>query len=145
MTTYSRLQVLSNLTTLLSNIPNVTIYKNNLYPVLNLPCIVVVPTQETITYPTMGKPRLQERTLNVEITVIVKTSGDYETELNSLQSNVESAIYNSNNLSGLVKLWNLTSIEIDYNDELEKPLAAAKMTFEFIYRTLENTVDTINN
>jgi hypothetical protein len=132
--------ILTGLTTTQNNV-----YYDYIYSIDKTPSLVVFTKGEDISNTIIGKPKLKERRLIINIVGLVKIGETYQDICDSIALEVEESIYNSNNLSGLAKIINLLSISTEFNDELEKPLGSINLEYEIIYRTKENDVETIIN
>ena len=144
---HSRKQIRDAIKTVLTGLATTSnnIFYDYVYAINKLPALVVFTRAETIENKTIGKPRVQERTLQIDITGIVKTNTNYQDTVDKITEEVETAIYNSSNLSGLVKFINLLNIETEYNDDLEQPLGSVKLSYSVTYIVRENDVTTIIN
>lgn len=76
----------------------------------------------------------QIRVLPVEIVARVKATTELDDQLDDICAEVETALVGSATVKALVKSLRLVSTEIDMDNEGEKPVGAARMEWEVIYR-----------
>ncbi len=75
--------------------------------------------------------------LPVVIECCVKESGDVDDKVDTITSEVETAIVNDATLAALIKDKQIISTDIEYSNELELPLAIARVTFTIEYHTID--------
>jgi len=114
-----------------------SVFTNRLYPYNDddLPNLSVYAAQSPETVEdegTMGSYQL--RVLPVEIVARAKTTAELEDTLDDICAEVETALVGSAAVDALVKSLRLISTEIEMDNDGEKPVGAARMEWEVIYR-----------
>jgi hypothetical protein len=114
------------------------------YPleVADLPGLLVRSASEYVEVMTIHAPRLQQRTLNVEVVAVASVVSDLDDVLDGICKEVEVALSMPvSALSGIVKNATLTGTEIELQGGSDRPVGIAKMTYVIEYFTLENAPD----
>jgi hypothetical protein len=103
----------------------------------DIPCVAVDIGDEDAEYVSMGYPRDISATLAVEITAMVSIRGDFDAELNKIQSEVQAAMSADPTFTGLV-------VDIMYRRRMriadgqgDSPIAALVLSYDIIYRYTE--------
>ena len=77
------------------------------------------------------------------IEVYVKANSNIDETADSLALEIEQIIGGDPSIGGLVKDTILSTTEIQYSDEGEKPIAVIILTFAVLYAVKENAPDTL--
>lgn len=123
---------LTNLTTTGSNI-----YSTRLYPLLNpkLPALLIYTQSESVSEQSFSKNRVQSRSLEVMVEGYVRALADFDDLIDTLSSEVETAILDDPTLGGLAINTELTSVVMNFSGEAEQPVGTVGLTFTVQYRT----------
>jgi len=146
--THARTQIRNAVTALLLNNTSAgsKVYESRIYPLDDpkLPAILIYTKQESVgDQMSMSKPRTQHRELQLTIEVYVKANSNIDETADGLALEVEQIIGNDPTPGGLVKDSILSTTEIQYSDEGEKPIAVITLTFAVLYAVKENTPQTL--
>lgn len=98
----------------------------------DLPCLLVNTDEETIDGATIAG--MLERTLTLQIRAVAKVADDLDDTLDTMLAEVEVALA-TQTLGGRAKNIELTKIEIELNDDLEKPVGIATASYQVSYYT----------
>lgn len=112
-----------------------------------LPALLIYTDAEDINNAvTIGFPNRQERTLTVRVEALVKQTGSIDDAVDTVIAEVETALNASTSAytaGGLAKGGiTLDRIEIDTEDETDKPVVRARMDWQARYFTLSNAPTT---
>lgn len=144
MTYHIRKTIRDEIKTILTGLPTTgtKVFSDYVYSISesSLPCICVVTRGEIPNRETIGKPAIQQRTLEMAIYGLVKMNNTYQDVLDQIGYEVEMAIYNNITLNGLVKDLSITSIDTSVDDEFDKPTGFINMKLQVTYRTRENNL-----
>lgn len=121
--------------------PKLFIFTNPVTPIIKneLPCIVITTEGETIDYESPNYPRLQVRTLEINVCAVVRNNENYEDVLDDLVLKIENELGKEENktLGGIINWKELKEQKPDY-DSFDENQASMRIVYEVIYRTLEN-------
>lgn len=109
------------------------VYQSRLHTLrdANLPCLLVNTDEEVIDSGLGVKTRL----LSVKIRAVAKAAADLDDTLDTMAAEVETALA-PGFTAGSKKLFaNLTEMQVEMVDELEKPAGVIALSFEVIYAT----------
>lgn len=129
---------LTGLTTTGSNV-----FSARFYPLerANLPGLIIhTDNEELVEQLTIGKPRQQQRQLDLVIEGYAGGSSCDDT-LDTIAVEVETAIATDVTLNGLVKDCVLTGTEFEFEAE-DKPHGIIRMTYQALYIVAENAPET---
>lgn len=117
------------------------VFQSRVYPVekANLPCLLVFTEGESVEIETAGISALQRRNTVVTVQAIASATADLDDTLDTICSQVETAIYGASTISNDTRLLN-TDIELTAIGE--KPVGTATMTYSMILSTFEGSPDT---
>ena len=104
----------------------------------SLPGINVFADHEEIVTNTINFPRSQNRVLRIVVEIYAKNNDRVAVQIDNLCFSVESLILADNNLGGAVKDCRLESVDINFNNDGEKPVSVATLTFMVAYRIKEH-------
>ena len=119
------------------------VYASRVYPLTEsqLPAIAVYSASESSGLQTIGvRTLMRELSLNVE--VYVRVNEKFDDDIDALCVQIEEAIAADFTLNGLVKETILTSTEIDFDGEAERPVGVARLTYTIRYVTTIGDVET---
>jgi len=121
------------------------VYDSRIYNLekYSLPGIIVFTDHEDIATDTISFPRSQSRTLRATVECYAKNNDAVCVEIDNLSLEVEQLILADSNLGNLVKDCRLESVDINFNNDGEKPLSVATLIFSVLYRTKENNPSVI--
>lgn len=139
-------QVRDAATTLLTGLATTggRVYKSRVYPLqdTDLPGLRIYVDGSEIANATIG---LGNRHIERQITLVVEFVGraiaSYDDSADASKKEVETAIANSNTLSGTVKYAQLTRIDTDRDGEGEQVVIVTRMIFECLAYTAMNAPD----
>jgi len=117
------------------------VFQSRVYPVekASLPCLLVFTDSESVETETAGIAALQRRNTVVTVQAIASATTDLDDTLDTICSQVETAIYGASTISNDTRLLN-TDIELTAIGE--KPVGTATMTYSMILSTLEGSPET---
>ena len=120
------------------------VYQSRVYPLQSaeLPGLLISTDSETAEVQTIHSPRIYERALAVDISIVVKATDDIDDRIDAIAAEIEVALaWPVSALASICKLLTLKGIEIEMFGTAEKPIARGKMTYEAEYYTAENAPD----
>jgi hypothetical protein len=82
------------------------------------------------------------RDLSVSVDAYVRVNDKFDDDIDALCVQIEETIAADYTLNGLVKDTILTSTEIDFDGEAEKPVGVARLTYTIRYVTTIGDVET---
>jgi hypothetical protein len=109
-----------------------------------LPALVILTNEETVTQSTIHSNPLLERQLSVQVIAKAKANTNLDDTLDQIIKEVEMAVFASdaaNTLGGLVKGLVLDSLDITFNGEAETKVGEAVMAFTAVYFNQAATPD----
>jgi hypothetical protein len=109
-----------------------------------LPALVILTNEETVTQQTIHSNPLLERQLSVQVIAKAKANTNLDDTLDQIIKEVEMAVFASdaaNTLGGLVKGLVLDSLDITFNGEAETKVGEAVMAFTAVYFNQAATPD----
>lgn len=148
MSIHARTQIRNAVTNLLidNTLVGSNVFESRIQPISNakLPAILVYTKQENIGDHSISYPRTQHRQISLNVEVYVKAKNNIDKDLDSLCLEVEKILSADLKLGGLVKDIVLSSTDIQFSDEGEKPIAVAVLGYSILYSVKENNPDTIH-
>lgn len=120
------------------------VYQSRVYPLgpNNLPGLLVFTTDESSEVDVMGAPGTLMRTLTLTVEGYVKSTSNSDDTIDTICSEVETALGNDNTVNSLAKDISLADTEIEYSGEGEQPVGVVTMNFVVQYRTATNAPNT---
>lgn len=117
------------------------VYVSRVYPIANnrLPGLLLYTKSEETSYITMSLPRTQERMLTVTAECYVRAVDNYDDVLDNIAAEIETALFADPTLNGLARDVLVTSIETEFSNEGDQPLARSTMDINVIYITTEGS------
>jgi hypothetical protein len=97
-----------------------------------LPCILVYAREEVIQG-ISSHPAPAVRRLLLAVDIRVEANDSLDDVLDDISGQVETLFKEDPNLNSTVQDCNLVRVEMDVNAQNEKPLGAARLTYEVIY------------
>lgn len=138
-----RKQIRDSLKALLSSVPDIggnIIYDDpNSINGLKLPVLAIHTAGERVENLTIGVPRLQQRTLQLDLMVLVKQMTDLQDKLDEVAHNIEVQLASNIDLNGLIMYHSLNNIQFEFNDDTDKYIGSLKMEYDFIYQSYEGS------
>jgi hypothetical protein len=101
------------------------VFQSRMRPQDALPCLLITTNEESIERITLGG--IEERRLSVAIRGFAKASAELDDTLDTIAAEVETAMEDYADAR-------LERIEVDFFDELEKPVGAITLTYTVTYR-----------
>lgn len=119
------------------------VYASRVYPLTQakLPAVTVYSGSEASALQTMGSKTLA-RDLSLIVDAYVRVTDTFDDDLDALCVQIEEAVAADYTLNGLAKNTVLTSTEIDFDSEAERPVGVARMTYTIRYVTTIGDVET---
>lgn len=112
------------------------VFQSRLRPLKDseLPCLLVNTDEEEIEVMGMTVGAAQERTLRLVIRAVAKHCASLDDQLDAMLAEIEAALAGTS-FGGLAPGVVLTQINIEMNDELEKPVGIASAHYAVTYYT----------
>lgn len=120
------------------------VFQSRVYPleVADLPGLLVRSSSEVVEVMTIHAPRLQQRSVNVEVVAVARATSDLDDTLDEICKQVEIALAMPvTALAGKAKNVSLASTEIELTGGAERPVGTATMTYVVEYFAFENAPD----
>lgn len=119
------------------------VYASRVYPLTgpDLPALAVYTASESSNLQTMGV-RTLARELSLNVDAYVRVNDTFDDTIDALCVEIEETIAADYTLNGLVKDTILTSTEIDFDGEAERPVGVARLTYTIRYVTTIGDVET---
>lgn len=113
------------------------VYASRVYPLTGakLPALLIFTQAESSTEHAFSKKRVQTRDLQVVVEGYVRAIANYDDTLDSIATEVETAILDDPLLGGLAINCVLTNTNAEFSGDGEQPVATIQMTFTVQYRT----------
>ncbi len=118
-----------------------TVYESRVYPVETLPALSIYTLSETVLETTMSGNQTRLLTLIVEGRA--KATSALDDTLDLIAEEVEVALLADQDLSGTIKMLELSETEIELTDDLEKPAGIIRLMFNVTYRVAETAPGTL--
>lgn len=139
-------QVRDAATTLLTGLATTgsRVYKSRVYPLqdTDLPGLRIFVDGSEIANATIGGAnRHQERQLTLVVEFVGRAIASYDDNADASKKEVETAIANSNTLSGTVKYAQLVRIDTDRDGDGDQVVIVTRMIFECLAYTAMNAPD----
>jgi len=112
------------------------VFQSRIYPLrdADLPCLLISTDDEQIESDNVTDDRPQRRTLTLTIKGVAKATADLDDTLDAIAEQVEPVLI-GNLLGNKLKDCTLSSIHIDLDDSLDKPVGIITLQFQTIYFT----------
>lgn len=140
-----RKQIRDNIVTTLTGLSTTgsNVYRSRVYPLAagKLSGLCIYTKSEEVEYQTINYPRGQYRTLEVIVEGYATGTSNLDNTIDQISLEVEEALATSRTRGGLAKDTLITSVEVNYQADNEKPVAVCTITIEVQYRTMENDVE----
>ena len=119
------------------------VYASRIYPMTgpDLPAVAIYTASETSGLQTMGT-RTLAREISLNVDAYVRVTATFDDTIDALCVEIEETVAADYTLNGLVKDAILTSTEIDFDGESEKPVGVARLTYTIRYVTTIGDVET---
>ena len=108
-----------------------------------LPGIIVFSSNEEVITSTLSPPRSQDRIVKITVECYAKAATSANMVVDNLAAGVEGAVFRDPNLPKIYKDCKLESTNISLNSDGDQPVALASLVFSVLYRTREDSPDTI--
>jgi hypothetical protein len=120
------------------------VYRTRFYPIAEgkTPGLAIYTQNESVESATMTRPRTKMRELEVVIEGYAVGVSNLDNTLDQITLEVEEAMVTDVTRGGYAKDTELSSVEVEYSGDGEKPVGVAKMTFLVTYATIENDAET---
>ena len=115
--------------TLLGNLTTTStrVFQSRMVPQTSLPCLLITTNDEEIVPGTIGN--LLERNMELIVSGCAKATSNVDDTLDTIASEVETA------MSGFSYRNQLSRLEVDFDESLEKPVGRIALTFSITYLT----------
>lgn len=119
------------------------VHQSRVYPLraADLPCLLIATNSEEVEPLTVHAPPLLDRRLTVTVRGVAVATADLDDTLDGIAAEVETVLGNTT-LGGLAKGVLLTSIEVDLDDAIEKPVGIVTLSYRVDYLTAANAPNT---
>lgn len=119
------------------------VFASRVYPLTKakLPALTIYTGSEASGLQTMGA-KTMARDLSLIIDAYVRVTDTFDDDVDALCVQVEETIASDYTLNGLAKNTVLSSTEIDFDAETERPIGVARMTYTIRYVTNIGDVET---
>jgi hypothetical protein len=122
------------------------VFRSRAYPFKSaqLPGWLVKTNQEELAVGSSGRPRLMERALMLELEGYAAQSDNVDDVLDQMALEAEQRMAEPihNTFGGLASVATLLAVELDFDDEHEKPHGMIRLTYRVDYEAREDTPDT---
>jgi hypothetical protein len=139
-----RQNIRSRIVTLLNEVSslNSKVFASRIYTLeeSNLPCACIYTQEESSEILTISPPRTVEKNLELNIEVYVK-SENFTSEMEPLLKDIKEKLASDTTLNNLAKDSYLESQILNYNNEGDKNIATATLTFVVCYHHTEGTLN----
>ena len=116
---------------------------NRVYPHSTMPSLNVVAGSSAVSDLPESLGGVQHRTLMIRIEARAKANKNLENTLDTIALEVEQALADDYNLSGLVELIELDSIDVEVDDGMELPVGLLVLNYRVSYRVAASDPGTI--
>lgn len=140
---HARQTIRESVATLLTGLSTTgsNVYTNRVYPFDTLPCVAIYTGSESVNETTLdGK---QTRSLSLIVEARAKVAADLDDTLDTIAAEVETALAANQTLSGSVKYLDLSDLEVELFDDLDKPAGVLRLAFNVLYRVDETDPTTL--
>lgn len=112
------------------------VFQSRIYPLrdADLPCLLISTDDEQIESDNVTDDFPQRRILTLTVKGVVKATDDLDDSLDAIAEQVEPALI-GNLLGNRLKQCTLSSISVDFDDSLEKPVGVVTLQFQTVYFT----------
>lgn len=112
------------------------VFQSRLRPLTDadLPCLLISTNSEQIQSDYASADGPLSRTLTLTVRGVAKATATLDDTLDSIAAEVETVL-NSHRLGGLVKSFELQTINVEMDDALEKPVGIITLEFTTLYFT----------
>lgn len=112
----------------------IRVYTNRIRPIFPAECpLILVYTRNEPAEISNEAPREYKRTLRVNVEIVALADDDLDDTLDAIAEKVEKAIFEDETFGGLASDTVLGETDVDIVGEGEKPIGAARITFEISY------------
>ena len=143
---HTRQQIRDAAVTLLTGLTTTgsKVYASRIYPMqdANLPGLCVYTSSEEIDEELGKVEHIQYRNLTLTVEGYGKLTSGLDDQLDTIASEVETALLADQFFSGLLQGLDLVSIETEITEEAEQPIGVVRLTFNAHYLTTEGTPGT---
>lgn len=141
-----RQQIRSRIETILTSgvtLASGGVYASRVYPLTeaNLPAVTIYSGSEASGLQTMGVKTLA-RDLSLIIDAYVRVTDTFDDDVDAMCVQIEETIAADYTLNGLAKNTVLTSTEIDFDGDAERPVGVARLTYTIRYVSSIGDVET---
>lgn len=115
------------------------VFRSRVYPIAEakLPGICIYTATDDAEYGTLTPPRTVMHTLTLTVEAYVKANTNYDETLDTIQDEVETALYADLTRGGFAKDTRITSFTANFSDEGDQPIAYGEITVEIDYTDTE--------
>ena len=115
--------------TLLGNLTTTStrVFQSRMVPQTSLPCLLITTNDEEIVPGTIGN--LLERNMELIVSGCAKATSNVDDTLDTIAAEVETA------MAGFSYRNQLTRLEVDFDESLERPVGRIALTFSITYLT----------
>lgn len=132
---HARQQIRNTVAGLLAGLVGGNVFVSRMRPADALPCLLVTTDSEDVQPGSIGN--LLERELRIVIRVFAKGNASLDDMLDTVAAEVEAAL--AAGLPGAV----LDKVEIDFDDELERPVGSLMLAYRYTYFTAAGSPGTL--
>lgn len=120
------------------------VYRTRIYPLGEgkLPGLAIYTNSEANEYLTMGSARVIEKKVVVSVEIYVKAATNYDSTLDQIALEVETALAADVTLSGLATDLMIQSYSSEFNGDGDQPICAGRMEVEVKYHAREGAPGT---
>lgn len=140
-----RKQIRDNVVTTLTGLATTgaNVFRSRVYPLTasKTSGLCIFTKNETVEYQTIKIPRGQMRTLELVVEGYAVATSNLDNTLDQISLEVEEALATDVTRGGLAKDTQISSIDVEYQADGEKPVGMVRVSVLVEYRTLENDVE----
>jgi len=104
----------------------------------DLPCVILSAADELVSQAGYGGGSMLDRSLTLNVTACVSTTGDFDAVANALQNDIEIALAADSSLGGKVTNVRLSGRNKTMNGDGDTPFCAITLNYVVTYRTMSN-------
>lgn len=115
------------------------VYQTRVYPIsaASLPGLAIYTKSESSEYVSIAAPRTVQHLLVALVEVYVQANSGYDNTLDTIASEIETALYSDVTRGGYAKDTRITEFDSEFSGDPDQPVAFASLTVEIDYMTLE--------